>query len=122
MKQTYETGLAGEETAERFLEGKGMVCLLRRYRNKCGEIDLVMKDRETIVFVEVKTRKKAGPGQGLLAVDRKKQMRIFRAATLYLMEEKKLNTAVRFDIVEIGTDAVIHVPNAFQPSGTMFFH
>ena len=63
MKQTYETGLAGEETAEHFLEGKGMVCLLRRYRNKCGEIDLVMKDRETIVFVEVKTRKKAGPGQ-----------------------------------------------------------
>ena len=57
-----------------------------------------------------------------MAVDPKKQARITRAATLYLMAEKKLNAAVRFDIVEVGTDSVIHVPNAFQPAGGMFFH
>ena len=39
MKQTYETGLAGEETAEQYLAEMGMVCLERRYRNKCGEIE-----------------------------------------------------------------------------------
>ena len=122
MKQTYETGLAGEETAEQYLAAKGMACLERRYRNKCGEIDLIMQDRDITVFVEVKTRRRAGPGQGLMAVDRKKQARITRAATLYLMAEKKLNAAVRFDIVEVGTDSVIHVPNAFQPAGGMFFH
>lgn len=122
MKQTYETGLAGEETAERYLEAKGWTCLFRRYRNKGGEIDLIMQDGGTIVFVEVKTRRKASPGLGLMAVDKKKQTRIARAAILYLMTEKKLNAAVRFDIVEVGNNSVIHVPNAFQPASGTFFH
>lgn len=122
MKQTYETGLAGEETAEQYLAEQGMICLKRRYRNKCGEIDLIMQDKDTTVFVEVKTRRKAGPGQGLMAVNSKKQSRIAKAATLYLMTEKKLNAAVRFDIVEVRTDSVIHIPNAFQPACGMFFH
>ncbi len=120
MKDTYETGLLGEQTAERYLTEKGMVCLERRYRTKSAEIDLIMKDRDTIVFVEVKTRRTASPGSGLLSVTPSKQKRIARGAVLYLMSNHKLNALVRFDIVEINRDSVLHIPNAFQPGG-MFY-
>ena len=122
MKQTYETGLTGEMIAENYLTGqKGMTCLERRYRNKGGEIDLILMDQETIVFAEVKTRFTAAPGQGLLAVNTAKQRRIIRAATLYLMTRRQLNAPVRFDVLEVRHDSVLHIPNAFQADGRMFF-
>ena len=121
MKTTYSTGIAGEHAAEKWLKkNKGMRTLERRYRNKAGEIDLIMRDRETIVFVEVKTRTNAAPGTGILAVDKKKQQRLARCAVLYLIENKWMNYNVRFDIVEVSDEKVIHVPNAFQP-GSMFY-
>lgn len=121
MKQTYETGLKGEETAETFLtEQQGMICLERRYRNKCGEIDLIMRDGETIVFAEVKTRKTGSPGAGMAAVNTLKQIRIARAAALYLMSTRQNRSPVRFDVVEVNQESVIHIPNAFQPGG-MFY-
>ena len=77
MKQTYETGLKGEETAEAYLRHtRKMVSMERRYRNKCGEIDLIMRDGATIVFVEVKTRKTGAPGTGMMTVNAAKQKRI----------------------------------------------
>ena len=121
MKKTYETGLLGESAAESYLrENLGMTCLARRYRTRCGEIDLIMADGGTIVFVEVKTRLRAAPGSGLMAVDLKKQRRIARSAVLYLMEKGWLNRSVRFDAAEITASGIIHVPGAFQP-GSMFY-
>lgn len=121
MKQTYETGLKGEETAEQYLrKNRNMICLERRFRNRCGEIDLIMQDGETIVFVEVKTRMTGGPGTGMTAVNAAKQRRISQAAMLYLMTSRRMERPVRFDVVEITPDSVIHVPNAFQP-GSMFY-
>jgi len=122
MKTTYETGLRGENTAEAWLtREKGMVCLERRYRAKAGEIDLIMLEGETVVFVEVKTRKNAAPGTGLAAVDARKQRRIAGGAQLYLMKKGWLNRQIRFDLVEINGEQVLHIPNAFQPGG-MFYH
>jgi len=122
MKQTYQTGLDGERTAENWLRAHlGMVCLERRYRSAAGEIDLIMKDGETFVFVEVKTRLNGVHGNGMLAVDRSKQRRIAQAARLYLMHTGNLNRDCRFDIVEVCRGDVLHIPNAFQPGG-MFFH
>lgn len=121
MKQTYETGLEGESTAEAWLQEKrGMTTLERRFRSKHGEIDLVMEDGETIVFVEVKTRKTGAPGEGLLSVNVGKQRRIAQCATVYLMLHHMLNRAVRFDVIEIKPGNVTYIPNAFQPGG-MFF-
>lgn len=121
MKSTYITGLNGEQTAEKWLQQhRGMKTLERRYRNKAGEIDLIMKDKETIVFVEVKTRLNSSPGTGMLAVDRKKQQRIARCAVLYLIEMGLLKSYIRFDVAEVSETSVIHVPDAFQP-GTMFY-
>ena len=121
MKTTYETGLLGEQAAENWLlKNRNMICLERRYRTKAGEIDLIMQEGETIVFVEVKARKKADPGIGIFAVDRRKQGRITRASVLYLMRKEWMNRSVRYDIVEINHNGIIHIPNAFQPGG-MFF-
>lgn len=121
MKQTYETGLRGENAAEAYLHDRlGMICLERRYRTHCGEIDLIMLDRDTVVFVEVKTRLTGPPGQGLMSVTEDKQRRISRAAVLYLQKIRRMNCPVRFDVIEIRPDSVRHIPNAFQP-GNMFY-
>ena len=119
MKKTYETGLWGEDTALEYLTRKmNMVLLEHRYRTKCGEIDLIMMDGETVVFVEVKTRKTGEAGNGLSAVTIPKQKRITNAAILYLMKQRWMNRPVRFDLVEIHGDNVLYVPDAFHPYGS----
>ena len=121
MKKTYETGIQGEEIAEQYLINKGMTCLERRHREKPGEIDLIMEDRGTLVFVEVKARfSEEKSGLGLLAVTPAKQKRIAKCAVLYLMKHGWLQRNLRFDVVEINRDEIIHVPNAFQPGGMVF--
>ena len=96
MKTTYETGILGEETAEKYLkQERAMVCLERRYRTKCGEIDLIMLDGDIVVFVEVKARKTTGPGTGLSAVNTAKQKRILNASLIYLMKMKWTDRIVR---------------------------
>ena len=121
MKMTYQTGLAGEQIAAEWLKSnRGMELLESRFRTKAGEIDLIMLERDTVVFIEVKTRLNASPGSGLYAVDRRKQTRISRAAMLYLIQKRWLNRQIRFDVTEVNREGVIHIPNAFQPGG-MFF-
>ena len=121
MKETYQTGLDGENKAAEWLRNhRSMILLEKRYRNKAGEIDLIMLDGKTIVFIEVKTRMHARPGNGLMAVDRKKQQRIARAAILYLIGKEWQNRLTRFDIAEVSPDGVLHVPNAFQPGDMIY--
>ncbi len=121
MKATYQTDIQGEQMAEDYLTARGMRCLERRYREKCGEIDLIMRDGDTVVFVEVKSRFSSGQaGSGMLAVTPAKQRRIARAATLYLMRNPAAGRGVRFDVVEVNRDGVLHIPNAFQPGGMYF--
>ena len=109
----YETGLGGEQRAERWLSERGMTCVARRYRAEDGEIDLVMLDGGTVVFVEVKARPEGRAGSGLMAVSRAKQRRMTHAATAFLMERGWLERPARFDVLEISADGVLHVPNAF---------
>lgn len=121
MKHTYQTGIDGELTAEQWLSrNHGMVCLERRFKCKAGEIDLIMNDSNTIVFIEVKTRLNAVPGNGALAVNHKKQARLANAARWYLIKKHLLNVPCRFDIVEISRGEVLYIPNAFQPGGLFY--
>lgn len=118
---SFMTGLTGEEIAQNYLEEHGMRCLESRHREKAGEIDLIMEEGETLVFVEVKTRfSDAVPGNGLRAVNKAKQKRIAKSAMLYLIKHRWMNRYVRFDVVEVNRDGVLHIPNAFQPGGMMF--
>ena len=109
----YEAGLSGEQTAERYLRGKGMTTEARRYRAADGEIDLVMIDGETVVFVEVKSRPGSRVGAGLMAVTPAKQRRMTHAATAFLASRGWLSRPARFDVVEISAQGILHVPGAF---------
>ena len=109
----YETGLSGEQRAERYLCDRGMRCEARRYRGANGEIDLVMLDGDAVVFVEVKSRPHKLMGSGLIAVTPDKQRRMTNAATAFLAQRGWLDRPARFDVVEISANGVLHVPNAF---------
>lgn len=111
----HGVGLAGEKRAEEYLCGLGMILIARRYRGLDGEIDLVMRDGETIVMVEVKARPRGAAGAGLAAVTPSKQRRILHAAQAFLLEREWFDRPVRFDVVEITSGGILHVPNAFMP-------
>jgi len=90
-----------EEAAGRFLMKKGYVLLGKRYRCRFGEIDLIMKDREQIVFVEVKYRKNDRYGTPAEAVTAAKRRKLLMAARAYLAETGTEDLFCRFDLVEV---------------------
>jgi putative endonuclease len=111
-------GKTGEELAVAELERRGYAIVARRYRTKHGEIDIVARDGETMVFVEVKARATAEFGTAAEAVTRRKQRQLALMATDYVARNHITNSACRFDVVAIdgtGETAVITVyPNAFD--------
>lgn len=113
-------GDRGERAASRFLEAKKLRVLVRGYRTPFGEIDLIARDGDTLVFVEVKTRRQGEPS---LAVTPEKQRRITLAALHFLKRHGLLEQRCRFDVVAIvwpddRRDPVIeHYPNAFEAVG-----
>ena len=102
--------------AEQLLCSKGMLCLARRSRGQDGEIDLVMEEGTALVMVEVKYRPRGLAGDGLRAVTPAKQRRLAHAAQAFLLEKEWMHRSVRFDVVEITAQGVIHIPNAFTPA------
>lgn len=112
-KKTYDKGLAGESRALYYLQKLGYQLVHKRFRSPAGEADLIMRDGETLVFVEVKLRATGVGGDGLLAVTAKKQRRIVKTALYYLAEHDH-DGPVRFDVVEETGDGVRHVIDAFQ--------
>ena len=119
--QHLETGEWGEKIAERFLKKNGLKMLGRRVRlGSRDEIDLVARDGEELVFVEVKTRKTEDFGRPASAVDREKRHALSRAAMRYLKAIGQPRVCFRFDVVEVvgstGDTAPIvrHVENAFN--------
>jgi len=96
-----EVGRKGEEAAARHLQSLGYVILERRFRTRAGEIDLVARDGNTLVFVEVKARTSLACGRPAEAVDARKRGRIARVASLYLARECGRESPCRFDVVEV---------------------
>ena len=93
-------GDAAENAARHLLEGEGLRTLARKVNFRFGEIDLVMRDGEFIVFVEVRYRQDDRFGGGLASVDRRKCRRIALAARAWLQRHPELADApCRFDIV-----------------------
>jgi putative endonuclease len=94
-------GRRGERIAERHLRRRGYRILERNFRAAGAEIDLVALDGDTLVFVEVKTRRTAGTGEPAEAVNFNKQSHLRRAAELYAMAHRAQDRAMRFDVVAI---------------------
>ena len=96
-----ELGKKGEELAIGFLKKNGYRILERNYVCKLGEIDIIAKEKDTLTFIEVKTRTSALFGPPQLAVTPSKQMQLSKAA-LYFLKEKRLgDVKARFDVVAI---------------------
>ena len=101
---TRRSGAEWEKTAESFLRGHGLKLLQRNFSSRFGEIDLIMEDGETVVFVEVKYRKSSQHGSGADAVTFHKQGRISRTAAWYLaMNPHRAEQICRFDVISINT-------------------
>jgi len=98
-----DDGRRWEAAAESFLRREGLSTLERNYRCRLGEIDLVMRDGASLVFVEVRFRQRAGHGSGAESVTRAKQRRLARAAAVFLGQHPKWSARpCRFDVVSIG--------------------
>ena len=113
-----ELGAAGEEAAARFLAAKGYMILTRGYRKRGGEIDLIARDGQYLVFVEVKSRHNRKYGDPIEAVNKYKQKHIRYCANLYLSSHRITDQSVRFDVVEVLASAgravrYRHTRNAF---------
>ena len=113
-----EKGKRGEELALDYLTGKGYQLKERRYRAPGGEIDFIVEMGDLLVFVEVKYRPRGQAGSGMEAVNQKKQKRILKAAGEYLRYEDRFARPLRFDVVEITSQGILHVENAFMGEWT----
>ena len=116
---TSAIGTQGEQEALDYLQKQGYKLLARNYRVKGGEIDLIMQDKKTLVFVEVKTRASAIFGGPLGAITAAKQKRISLAAALFLKTNRLKFDSIRFDAVAILAREITHVKNAFIPPRTL---
>ncbi len=107
-----EFGRRAEEIASSYLQDRGMKVLTRNYRASGGEIDIVCKDGQAIVFVEVKARRSVNYGLPQEAVTLHKQRQIIRTAKCYLAEKRLFNNiSVRFDVVAILLKSDQNSPN-----------
>jgi len=116
---TKSIGDFGEQEARKYLENKGYIFLDKNYRTRFGEIDIIMLDTDTTVFIEVKTRKSSSFGYASEYVDFRKQDRIRKTCISYTHSE---DVAMRFDIVEVyykntndnlTVTNINHIENAF---------
>lgn len=107
-------GIQGETAAKEYLQSLKYKIIELNYKNKIGEIDIIAKDGDVLVFVEVKTRQSLKFGHPREAVNYYKQQKIRNVATGYLkfkgLYEK---VPVRFDVVDIVGDNITHIKNAF---------
>ncbi len=97
-----KTGQYGEDEATKFLQKQGYKILERNFRySRLAEIDIIAKDKDTIVFVEVKTRKTLNCGHPFEAVDYKKLEHIYKAALAYLKTTEEEYKNFRIDIISV---------------------
>jgi putative endonuclease len=96
-----ELGKKGEEVALRFLKKKGYRIIEKNYVCKMGEMDIIAKDKDTLAFIEVKTRTTTEFGPPQLAVNSSKQRQLSKVALNYLKEKQLEDVKARFDVVAI---------------------
>ncbi len=110
----------GERVAANYLKRKGYRIITQGYRTRYGEIDIVGLKKNTVVFVEVKTRRSHVTGHPSQAVDRQKQERISRLATAFCKRHRLAHCPIQFDVVAISwmdrsePPTIEHFPSAFR--------
>lgn len=123
MSSSRKLGEWGEARAAQYLEEKGYAILERNAYSRYGEIDLVARQGDQIVFVEVKTRRSHSFGDPEQAVDARKQAHLVSAALAYLQANPDMDLPWRIDVIAIrrlpGEDRleIVHFENAVQEGG-----
>jgi len=120
-KQTplhLQFGVLGERAAKKHLKRLGLKFLTANFRTERGEIDLIFRDRDCLVFIEVKTRSSEEWSRPAAAVDAERRGRLTRAGLDYLRLLHNPKVKVRFDIVEVlladgSIREIRHLPNSF---------
>ncbi|MFA6350465.1 MAG: YraN family protein [Candidatus Omnitrophota bacterium] len=114
-RHNIDLGKAGEELAGEFLKKLGYRILFKNYRSPQGEIDIVARDKDTVCFIEVKTRTNKEFGFPQESVTRQKQKKLELLATAFLKEKNLLDKRARFDVV-----SVLLVPGSLAPEIEVF--
>lgn len=101
-RDARDLGRRAEEAAFRFLTARGLTLLERNFRHRRGEIDLIMREKTCIVFIEVRYRSSPRFGSALESVDRRKQEKLVMTAQHYLQTHARLaQQTARFDVISI---------------------
>jgi putative endonuclease len=112
--KTLWRGRQQENRALTYLQEQGLTHRESNFHSRHGEIDLIMQDGQTLVFVEVRYRRNKQFGGAAASIDRKKIGKIIKTGLSYL-QQKKLDTACRFDVVAInGDDDINWIKRAFE--------
>ena len=117
-----ELGQKGEKAAQMFLSDRGMEILETNWKCSYGEVDIIARDEDVLVFCEVKTRRTTSAGIPEEAITQKKRERYIRMARLYLSRNDVEHQSLRFDVIGIyalnETQALLrYARNAFDASG-----
>jgi len=115
-------GILGERAAKKFLHRTGLKFLAANFRSDRGEIDLIFRDTDCLVFVEVKTRSSEAWTRPAAAVNAERRRRLTHCALDYLRLLKNPPVKIRFDIVEVlladgQIREIRHLPNTFPMAG-----
>jgi len=113
---TATRGREAENRAWEYLRSRGLRLLQRNYRSRRGEIDLVLQDQDSLVFVEVRYRRESRFGTGAESVDRRKQSKLIACAQHYMQTNPAIaRQPCRFDVVSVGGsgEAIEWIRNAF---------
>ena len=117
MNLKPELGKKHEQLACEFLQARGLNLMERNYRCRLGELDLIMRDGSSVVFVEVRFRRNCRYGSPAETVNSAKQKRLIRTASLYL-QSRRIDASCRFDVVAVVGEApdttLRWIKNAFQ--------
>lgn len=117
MKNKRELGKSGEDRAVNFLRQKGFSIIRTNYRTPDGEIDIIAQDGDTIVFIEVKSRRSLSYGDPETAVDSIKKNQIKKIAKQFISHYQLFDRDCRFDIVALYYEGqavqIKYIPNAF---------
>lgn len=109
-----EIGSKKEEIAVEYLKNHGVTILEKNFRNSRGEIDIIGRHENYLVFFEVKFRSSTNTGRAIEAVNFKKQQQICKVADYYRkIHNMGLNTSIRYDVVAIQGEDIEWVKNAF---------
>lgn len=115
-------GLQGEEAAKDLLLSKGYKWLDSNFRTRGGEIDLVMEDKNMLVFVEVKHRQSNQYGLPEEAITPNKIRHMTQTALFYVKAKGIREKSIRFDVVTIDEKGTRHYVDAFQPVNSNYYY